>query len=665
MKFTLPIKNNFWKKVYKQLKPWREVVLPGLSIILLIVVARSTGLLQSQEWLVFDQLLRMRPNEAIDPRVVIVGIDEEDINYVGTYPIPDKDIAKMLRILHTYKPRVIGLDIFKDKDSNSDRADFALALRENANIIGVEVALNQKRTFNVKPPPELPPERVGFADVIVDPDGKLRRSLMASKTYTGKLKYSLPLRLAQLYLREQGIVFHHGSHSYDPIGFSSSQLVRFLPNSGGYVGTDANGFQILLNFRSDPEPFRILSLRDVLTKKIDPNWISDRVVIVGMTASSIKDRFITSAVKRTFYTKDLGFENSANQYQWIYGVEIHAHATSQIISNVLDRRTLLKVWPKFWEYLWILAWGLLGIILGLILQSPAKTLLSLGLASIGLVGICYIFLVVGWWIPLVPTLLALTSAGLTTFFFDRDLRTLLEQRNLTLKRCFETIHNGPLQTLAVILRSLGEENIECEKLRSQLEQVNRELRSIPDYLGQEMLSGNDSLYLDGNEVLDLQTPIAELLYHIYDSTLQRNFQGFKTIQSFIPPNFEPLEDCYLNAEQKRGLYLFLQEALCNVGKHSQAATRLDVICTRSATEYCLQIIDNGSGIISKSNYQSGGRGTDQAQDLARKLRGKFRRFPHSPQGTVCELSWPVARTWRQRFLYPGNWKFFSTRTDVI
>ncbi|MEH1960334.1 MAG: CHASE2 domain-containing protein [Nostoc sp.] len=664
MKFTLIIKGNSWKKVYKQLKLWGEVILPGLSIIGLIVLVRSTGLLQSQEWLAFDQLLRIRPNEAIDPRVVIVGIDEEDINYVGSYPIPDKDIAKMLSILDIYKPRVIGLDLFKDKDSNSDRTDFALALRENPNIIGVEVALNQKRTFNVKPPPELPPERVGFADVIVDPDGKLRRSLMASKTYTGKLKYSLPLRLAQFYLGEQGIVFHHGSRSYDPIGFGSSRLVRFLPNSGGYVGTDANGFQILLNFRSDPEPFRILSLRDVLTKKIDPNWISDRIVIVGMTASSIKDRFITSAVKRTFYTKDLGFENSANQYQWIYGVEIHAHATSQIISNVLDKRPLLKVWSKFWEYLWIFAWGLLGIILGSILKSPVKTLSSLGLASIALVGVCYILLIVGWWIPLVPTLLALACAGLTTSFFDRDLRTLLEQRSLTLKRSFETIHNGPLQTLAVILRSLGEEDIETEKLRSQLEQLNRELRSIPDSLSQEMLSRNHSLYLEGNVVLDLQIPIPELLYHIYDSTLQRKFPGFETIQSFIPPNFEPLEDCYLNADQKRGLYLFLQEALCNVGKHSQGATRLDVICLRSASEYCLQIIDNGSGIISKSNYQSGGRGTDQAQDLARKLRGKFRRFPHSPQGTVCELSWPIARTWRQRFLYPGNWKFFSAHTDV-
>ncbi|MBE8966519.1 CHASE2 domain-containing protein [Nostocales cyanobacterium LEGE 12452] len=654
MKFALSTKSNLWKKVHKQLKPWREVVLPGLSVIGLIILVRSTGLLQSQEWLAFDQLLRLRPNEAVDSRVVIVGIDEDDINYVSRFPIPDQEIAQMLRILHTYKPRVIGLDLFRDKSSSAD-AELAPVWKENPNLIGVEVALNRKQSFNVKPPPELPPERVGFADTIVDPDGKLRRSLMASKTYAGELKYSLPLRLAQLYLHELGIKFTHGSRSYDPIKFGSSQLVRFLPNSGGYVGTDANGFQVLMNFRSHPQPFRTISLRDVLNNKIDPSWIRDRIVIIGMTAASVKDRFTISAVKNTLYTTGLGVDESPDQYQWIYGVEVHAHATSEIISHVLDRRPLLKVWSEIWEYLWILTWGLIGIILGLILQSPAKTLLSLGITSIEIVGICYVGLILGWWIPLVPTLLAFTSAGLTTFFFDRDLRTLLEQRSLTLKRSFEAIHNGPLQSLAVILRSLGDEEIEPEKLRSQLEQLNRELRTIPEYLSQEMLSRNDSVYLEGNEVLDLQTPISEMLYYVYDITLRKNFQGFMTIQSFIPPNFEPLEECNLNANQKRGLYLFLQEALCNVGKHSQGATRLDVVCTQSSKGYCLQIIDNGFANISK-NYQRRGQGTGQAQDLARQLRGKFRRFPHSPQGTICELTWPITSSKWQKFLYLDNWK---------
>lgn len=649
MKLTLPIKAKLWKKIKQQLKLWREVALSGLSVVGLVMLARSMGLLQSQEWLAFDQLLRIRPAEAVDTRVVIVGIDEDDINYVGGFPIPDSQLAKLLNILQTHKPRVIGLDIFKSQNRNPERAQLSSALRESPNLIGIEVVLNQSKTFNVKPPPELPPQRVGFADLIVDPDGKLRRSILASKTYTGELKYSLSLRLAQAYLHKEGIAFHHGSRSYDPIQFGSLKLPRFGPNWGGYIGADANGNQVLLNFRSHRQPFRTLSLRDVLTRKVEPSWIRDRIVIIGMTASSVKDSFITSAVKGTLYTTALGVEESSNQYQWIYGVEVHAHATSQILSRVLDRRPLLMVWSEIWEYLWILGWGLLGIILGLMLQSPWKTFSNLGVASFALIGICYVFLVMGWWIPLVPTLLALSGAGLTASFFDRDLRTLLEQRSLTLKRSFEAIHNGPLQTLAVMLRSLGEEELSTEELRSQLQQLNQELRSIPDSLSQEMLSRNDSLCLEGNVVLDLQTPIAELLYQVYDLTLRRNFQGFATILSFIPPNFEPLEDSRLSTAKKRCLCLFLQEALCNVGKHAKGATHLDVICTREPSWYCLKIIDNGAEMISESNYTGGRGGTNQAHEIARQLRGKFRRVPHSPQGTVCELTWPIAMAWWQRF----------------
>lgn len=637
---------NVWKELKQKTKLWREVALPGLLIVCLIIIAHLTGLLQPQEWMAFDDFLRLRPPEAVDTQVVIVGIDESDIKFVGGFPVPDSELAKMLRILQTYKPRVIGLDIFKDPTSNPGHAELAKAFREIPNIVGVEVALNREETFNVKPPPELPPQRVGFADLIVDPDGKLRRSILASKTWQGELKYSLPLRIASAYLRNERIFFKHGTRSYDPIRFGSTQLPR-LPNSGGYVRADTHGNQVLLNFRSNRKPFRTISLRDVITKKVDLSWIRDRIVIIGMTATSIKDTFITSAVKSTLFTAALGDEESSNQL--IYGVEVHAHATSQIVSAVLDGRPLLRVWSNSWEYLWILFWGLLGIALGLILQSPWKTLLSLGVASISLVGICYILLVFGWWIPVVPTLLALCSAGLTTSFFDWDLRSLLEQRSLTLQHTFEAIHNGPLQNLAVILRSIGEEDLSPDKLRSQLQELNQELRSVHESLKQEMLTRSDSLYIEGDLVLDLQIPAAELLYQVYDITLRRNFQGFTTIKTYIPPNFKPLEACYLSTAQKRGLCLFLQEALCNVGKHAIKATCLDVICTRSHSWYSLRIIDNGAGITLSSNYTGGRRGTNQAQELARQLRGKFRRLPHAPQGTVCELTWPMAKTWFWRF----------------
>ncbi len=632
---------DIYKKIKQKTEVWREVALPGLSIVVLVLISHLTGLLRWQEWTALDDFLRLRPTENLDPRVVIVGINESDIKSLGGFPVPDSKLAEMLRILEKYKPRVIGLDIFKDQTSSVARAELAKTFREIPNIIGIEVALNKEAMLNVKPPPELPADRVGIADFVVDSDGKLRRSLLASKTPREELKYSLSLRLATAYLRDEGIGFKHdGTRSYDPIEFGSRSLPRLLTDSREYVSENTQGEQMLLNFRSNRKPFRTISLTDVLNGNFDPSWIRSHIIIIEMAAPSVKDTFITSAVKSTLYTSALGDEQSSNQL--LYGVEVHAHATSQIVSTVLDERPFLRVWSASWEALWILFWGLSGSALGLILQSPWKTLLGIGIASVGLVGICFIILLLGWWIPVVPTLLALSGAGLTTSFFDRDLRILLEQRSLTLQRTFDAIHNGPLQTLAVLLRNTGLEDLSPNELRSQLQELNQELRSVYESMEQEMLKRSDCLYLEGNVVLELQTPIDELLYQVYDITLTRGkkLPGFTTIKTYIPPDFKPLEDCYLSQTQKRCLCLFLQEALCNVGKHALRATCLEVICTRSHSWYSLSIIDNGAASTLSSNPKCGRGRTQQAQELARQLEGKFRRQPRDSQGTICELTWP-------------------------
>lgn len=638
---------DIWKKIKQRTKIWREVILPGALIVGLVVLARLAGILQIYELMIFDDFMRLRPPEPAEQRVVIVGIDEADLNAVGGFPVPDRNLAQLLLMLQDYQPRVIGLDIFRDIPVSPDRSLLAQALKTIPNIIGIEVALNQDEALNVKPPPELPSNRIGFADFILDFDSKLRRSLLASKTWEGQLKYSLALHLAKAYLSAEEIPFQHGTHSQDPIRFGSTKLPRFLTNSGGYVQADANGNQILLNFCSSSQPFRTLSLRDIYNRNFEPSWIRDRLVIIGMMASSIKDSFLSSAVKSTQVSSE--FRNNSSSNQFIYGVEIHAHAASQIISAVLDKRPLLRAWSDIGEYLWIVLWGLLGVLLGPILQSPWKTFLSLGIASVALFGISYLLLIWGWWIPVVPTWLALCGAGLTTSFFDRDLRFELEQRRLTIERTYDAVHNGPLQHLAVLLRSTDDNNLSPTQLREQLQELNQELRSIYESMRQEVLTQSDSLYLQENLVLDLQTPIHELLYQVYDHTLDREFQGFTTIRTYIPPNFQPLENLRLTASQKRGLCLFLQEALCNVGKHAIGATRLDVICTEEAGQYHLRIIDNGVGITASANSSSENQGTKQAQELAKQLRGTFQRKSHSPQGTICELTWPVSRIWLTRF----------------
>jgi CHASE2 domain-containing sensor protein/two-component sensor histidine kinase len=627
------LNHQYWRQLRQQAKIWRSGALPGFAVIVCITIARLTGSLQVLEWMAFDGVLRSRPVEAAESRIVIVGINENDIKMVGQYPIPDQAIATLLQRLQSYQPRAIGLDLFRDLTTGSSRVKLSQVLRNSSNLVGIEAALGSKASLTVKPPPELPPERIGMADVVIDPDGKLRRSLLASKV-DGKTKYSVSLLLAAMYLKSKGIAFQQGSRASDLIQFGGVGLPRFRRNTGGYVNAKAGGNQVLLNFRSHPQPFTIVSMTDVLSGKVQPSLIRDRIVLIGMTATSVNDTFMTSATKGTLLSNAL---NSTEQYQMLYGVEYQAHTTSQIINAALNRRPLLRTWFEGWEYVWILAWGLFGIALGLMLQSPWKTLLSLAVSSFCLVLVCSGLMVLGWWIPLVPALLTLCAAGLTTSFFDRDSRILLEQRSLTLKRTYDSVHNGPLQTLAAILRSLDDTYL-VSPLRSQLEALNQELRSVYESMKQELLSGEDRY---------IQTPLPELLYQIYEETLQRDLPGFASIKVYIPPNFDSLKDSTLTLDQKQGLCIFLQEALCNVGKHAIAASRLDVVCTHQEGEWSLQILDNGSNGLRSGDFRSG-RGTDQAMELARSLGGKFGRQFGSPQGTACELTWRDSKSWRQR-----------------
>lgn len=413
---------------------------------------------------------------------------------------------------------------------------------------------------------------------------------------------------------------------------------RFQANTGGYVRANASADQILLNFCASQRRFQTLSLTQVLEEKFDPALIRDRIVIIGMTAPSVKDVFFTAALRETLSSSWIN--QPLPDTQLLYGVEVQAHAVAQLLNTGLNRQPALRHWAEPWEYLWIAVWGLVGIGLEILLQAPWKSLLGLTLAMGLLVGVCFLALMLGWWLPLVPAGLALGGAGLITTFFDRDLRFELEHRRLAVERLYEAVHNGPLQQLAVILRNLDGDTAP-ERLRQQLQALNEDLRSLFEHMRQAMLTRSDRLYLKGNLVLDLQDPISDLLYQVYNVTLEIQTPGFSEIQTYISPDFESLKRNRFSVEQKRGLCLFLQEALWNVGNHAIGATRLDVLCFREANRYVLRITDNGIG--DPDSHE--GQGTRQARMIAWQLRGRFQRRSNYPQGTICELIFPMQNHW--------------------
>jgi CHASE2 domain-containing sensor protein len=620
---------GFWKRIKEEMTILRVGALPGTVVIMLAVLLRLTGAMQSIEWLTFDTFLSLRPLEPMDERITIVGINQDDIRRVGTYPLPDREIVLLLKKLQSLQPRAIGIDIFRDLPIEPGYDELVSIVKKSQNLICVEKVLSDK----IGSLSRLPTQKVSFADQVTDNDGKLRRSLLLVST-PQEYKKSLSISLAKAYLAYEGVSLKTDMSHRTPIKLGTTKLPRFFSNSGGYIRADVKGVQILLNFRNSQESFRTLTLSDIKTGNFNPNWIRDRIVIIGMIAPSIKDFIMTSAIPST--------KPGPGQ---VHEVEIQAHAVSQIISAGLDSRPLLNTWLDGWEYLWIIGWGLLGISFARLIKSPYINFLAVCIASTSLIFISYWLLVWGWWVPVVPAMLVLlfNGIGLTALYQDdRALQSKLYARQVIIERTFATIHNGPLQTLAETLRFIRDRSLPINELlpflEEELEKVNYELRGIYDFLQREPLNQDNILYLGRGLELNLQDPLHEILYQVYSHTLEREFTGFKNLQLTVR-KFNPIDDRHLSIEQKQGLCRFLEEALCNVGKHALGATHLEVICTKKQGWYILSVLDNGLGLNSSQEH----RGTQQFMNLAKQLKGKYRRETVSPQGTLCELSWPVAK----------------------
>ena len=252
----------------------------------------------------------------------------------------------------------------------------------------------------------------------------------------------------------------------------------------------------------------------------------------------------------------------------------------------------------------------------------------------------------GLWLPIVPAFLVLSingaSLAASNFYrYQQNLKLQLKERQYIIEYTFDTIHNGPLQTLKQLLRETQNQNFPREIVSQKLLQLDRELKAVYQSIQQETVTEEGSIYIN-NVKINLADPLDEVLYQVYSNTITRDFPCFQTLKYRIV-KFEPLDTQGLTVEQKRGLCRFLEEALCNVGKYAQGLTRLKVTCSQEQQKNLIRIEDNGKMSTSSAEHNPiDGRGTEQSLKLARELGGEFKRYNRSPQGTICEIFWFVS-----------------------
>lgn len=623
---------------------WQKGILPGLSVTGLVVLTRLVGILQPVEWKAFDWMLKRRPAEPTDSRITLVAITDEDINRSLGYPISDRALAELIQTLQPNRPRAIGIDIFRDMPVGEGLAELNTALESN-NVVGINKiggvpSPNSPvgEADRPVPPPALPESRVGFADALLDSDGFLRRSLLGAADDAGNYRFSLTVRLVEQFLADEGIVLENGIRDPETMRFGETEIPRFQSNTGGYVWTDNGGNQTLINFRAGLEPFTQVSYQDLMSGQVDSTLIEDRIVLVGYTAETVKDFVSSGAI-------------IAENPSLIPGVEVQAHAVSQILSAVYDDRPFLRVLPNLLEYLLILGFGLLGMALAHWRRSPTLHLLFVLVIGLGWLWLSYVLLLMSWWLPLVPTAAAFLLNAIALYPFyqaQAQLRSQVEERQKLIDWTYNTIHNGPLQVLSNILSTWPEDQSAPPSTRQDLQNLNQELRGIYEAMRQEMLLPSGQLVMTGARTVDLQIPLDALLYEIYKGTLERHRSFFESVVQIT--TFEPMDDSRLTPLQKRAIGRFLEEALLNVYKYAKETTRLTIRCQCDGKDNLIQVTDNGGQLQAKRPKVQGGHGTRQAHQLARELSGKFERTAQTPKGVLCELRWPVQLSGWRRWL---------------
>ncbi len=384
------------------LKQWaqqqRQVLIASIGATSAVIILRLIGVLQLSEFAALDQLFHLRPQELNDDRIVIVEIREKDLQKVGKWPIPDQVMAQLLEKINSEKPRVIGLDIYRDLPVEPGHSEFVNVAKAIPNLIGIE-KIPDNADVGVLPSSVLSQrQQVGFNNVVVDADGKVRRSLLYSHM-KGKAHESFALKMALVYLKAKGITPKPAAVNPEYLELGQSVFRPFKPNDGGYVQANDKGYQVLVNFRR-PGSFRTVSMADVLAGRVNSGWFRDRVVVIGSTASSLQDFFYTP------YSSSL-----VSAARPMSGVELNANFVSQILSSTLSQRPLIKIWSEPMEWLWIFAWSTLGASLIWRVRSPMRAFGGLLLTSTFLGGSCYLAFLAGWWLPLVPPVLGLLGSA--------------------------------------------------------------------------------------------------------------------------------------------------------------------------------------------------------------------------------------------------------------
>ena len=355
---------------------WARIA-AGLTIVLVFFVHEvewaDYRFIQQMELWAYDTRLNLFLPRTLDPRIVILDIDEKSLNAEGRWPWSRNKVAAMIRqLFDRYKIRVVGFDIaFAEPDPSSGLAaldDMANTdLKNDPEFQKVLAARRSSLDYDGIMAREIKdrPVVLGFfLGSKTDKAGVLPRPVFQTHELFGK--YQVRHVLATGYsgnipvLQEAAAAAGHLYPQLDPDGVTR-RVPMFMRYGDGfyealsvavartYLGNAPASLKVinppvgdlalvpyakigdlpiplddkmsaLIPYRASPGSFRYVSATDVIRGTLGPDELRDKIVIVGTSAQGLLD------LRSTPVREDFP------------GVEVHAN----LISGFLDQTIMHK-----------------------------------------------------------------------------------------------------------------------------------------------------------------------------------------------------------------------------------------------------------------------------------------------------------------------------------
>ncbi|MDP1673475.1 MAG: adenylate/guanylate cyclase domain-containing protein [Burkholderiales bacterium] len=381
--------------------------------------------LENLESIVYDTRLRLTMPNTVDPRVVILDIDEKSLQEKeqggeGRWPWPRDRLALLLdKLFDKYGIAVVGFDVvFAERDESSGiRVLERLGQRELKGVPQFQSALEQVRpqleyddifaskmkgrtvvlghvflsddpasasTKGMLPPPVLPAGAFGGRRVGVTSWNGYTANLERLQRAATSAGHINPLPDPDGITRRVPMLVEHAGAYYEPLSLAMVRAVTGQPPVVPVVSADASSdysglewvkagpFEVpvdiqaaaLVPYRGGKGSYRYYSLVDVLNERVPVDELKGKIALVGTTAPGLLDLRATPV--------DPVFP----------GVEIHANLVGGILDGNIKQRPPYVVGAEF--VLLLLSGAALALLLPLL--TPFRSMLVTALVLLSVIG---------------------------------------------------------------------------------------------------------------------------------------------------------------------------------------------------------------------------------------------------------------------------------------